>query len=318
MASENDKILSAYASDNGYDETAKKFNITKESVRRACRRVKQTEGGLSFSDSAIIKKLHEQFSDEEIPFLLNGKLLNPEQNSYPSLSFDCDEVSVGYITDTHIGSIYFEDYLWNSFIAECNKQHVKCILHSGDITEGMCNRPDQIYSLEDIGFTAQMDHVERLFKQTDLTIYGIDGNHDRWGIKSGGLYIGRELEKRIPNFKFLGHDNADIYINDTCWKLWHGEDGASYATSYRIQKIIDTLPYNHMPAVLLCGHTHKEISMYDRGIYAVSGGALSFQTAYMQSKRLDAHTGFHILKAGIKNGKILYFCPVWYPIERIK
>jgi predicted phosphodiesterase len=188
------------------------------------------------------------------------------------------------------------------------------ILHAGDVHEGMSNRPDQVYHLTDIGASAQMDHAERLFQMTDLPIKVIDGNHDRWGIKSNGLFMVRDLAARMPeHVEFLGSDVGEVVINGTRWMLWHGEDASSYATSYRVQKIIEAFSLSSVPDVLLCGHTHKSVVLYERGVCAISGGALSYQSNWMRSKRLSCHTGFYIIKARIKSGKIVYIEPRWYP-----
>ena len=314
------KEVRDYTKDNDTKMAMDNFGISRETVRRYCRMANNEGKGnekLPEPNAVIWKKLTDRLTLAEIKAFANGVTLNPNEGEQPIIDFDCEEVTIGYCTDTHIGSIDFKDYLWESFLAECDKQQVSMILHSGDLIEGMSNRPDQVYNLEDIGYSAQMDHAERLISMTDLPIYIVDGNHDRWGIKSGGIFVVKDLAGRIPNLHFIGHDNGDIIINNTKWRLWHGEDGSSYATSYRVQKVIESLPTDNKPDVLLCGHTHKMVSLYTRGVNAVSGGALSFQSSWMRSKKLECHTGFYILKAGIKDGKIIYMEPRWYPLHKI-
>ena len=270
---------------------------------------------LQLPDNAdILEQIDRRYSPEELRLIASGRGLNPSQHSRPIVTFQGDTVTIGYFTDSHIGSRFFHDELWLSFLAECRRQNVQRILFSGDLIEGMSNRPDQIYSLEDIGFSAQMDHAERLLKMADdFPIDMIDGNHDRWGIKSGGLFAVRDIASRLAHCTFLGHDCADVIINDTVWRLWHGEDSSSYATSYRIQKLIESFTGGDKPNVLLCGHTHKQGYFFERNIHAVSGGALSYQSDWMRSKRLANHAGFHILRAMIRDGEIVYFSPTFYP-----
>ena len=261
----------------------------------------------------ILAKIGERYTPEELATIANGGGLDTRARDCPVIDFTGDTVRFGFFTDSHFGATCFNDNLWISFLAECKRRDVQKILCAGDIHEGMSNRPDQIYQLEDVGFSAQMDHAERLFKMTDLPIYAIDGNHDRWGIKSGGLYMVRDLAKRVPNLHFLGHDVGDLTVNGTIWRLWHGEDGNSYATSYRIQQVINSITGGDKPAVLLLGHTHKQAYIFERNIHAVSGGALSYQSDWMRSKRIPCHTGFHILEAVIKNNQIVQFSPTFYP-----
>lgn len=303
--------------DIGVDETAKMLCLNRESIRRAVRIAKSEEretpaDPIEPTDS-LIKKLYERFSHDELSAIANGKSINPSRLSRPVIDFDGDDVVIGFITDTHIGEETFEDSLWYSFLNECRREGVQMILHAGDVHEGMSNRGDQVYHLTDVGASAQMDHAERIFSTTDLPIKVIDGNHDRWGVKSNGLFMVPDLCKRVPNMEFIGSDTGDVIINGSKWRLWHGEDGSSYATSYRIQQVIVSMTGGDKPQVLLCGHTHKQGYFFERNIHAVSGGALSYQSSWMRSTRKPCHTGFHIIHARIKNGHIVRFAPIWYP-----
>lgn len=267
-------------------------------------------------NTTLVKKLFDRFTVDELKKIADGKAINPKQLERPVLNFEGDELTFGFMTDPHIGSIFFEDSLMESFYKECEKQKANLIFCSGDITEGMSNRPDQIYELTDIGFSAQIEHAQILLNKAPLPILAIDGNHDRWGIKSGGIFVVKEIAKKVPQMTFLNHDVGDTMINGTKWTLWHGEDTSSYATSYRIQKIIESMTGGDKPNVLLLGHTHKQAYIFERNVHAVSGGALSYQSSWMRAKRIPCHTGFHILKARINDGQIINFTVTWYPFYK--
>lgn len=303
------------AEEYGIEYAMEKMGWNRESIRRAIRYVKNKEQPQPQVEQqpAIIKKLLERYTDDELRVIAEGKTINPNQHLRPVVDFGGEQITICFATDTHIGSKYFSDHLWISMLQECEKQGVQSILFGGDLIEGMSNRPDQVYSLEDIGFSAQMDHATELLAMTVIPIYTIDGNHDRWGIKSGGVFAVRDIANRLEHVHFLGHDMGDIDINGTTWKIWHGEDSSSYATSYRVQKIIEAFTGGNKPNVLLCGHTHKMVYLFDRNVHAVSGGALSYQSAWMQSKRLANHTGFHIIRATIRENQIISFSPTFYP-----
>ncbi len=215
-----------------------------------------------------------------------------------------------------MGGREFDDSLWTAFLDECEREGVQLIAHAGDLHEGMSNRPDQIYQLTDIGVSAQMARSRRLLAMTDLPMKIIDGNHDRWGIKSNGLFMVQEVARDLPHVEYLGPDMGEFTINGSRWMLWHGEDGSSYATSYRMQKIIESFTGGQKPQVLLAGHTHKQGYNFERNIHAVQGGALSYQSAWMRSTRKACHTGFHIIHARIRKGEIVRFAPVWYPFYK--
>ena len=261
-----------------------------------------------------LQAIADRYTPEEIRLLAQGHRHNPEQRERPVINFDGHEFVAGFCTDTHWGSQYSPREYWTAFLTECRRLGVKTIFHSGDVTEGMSNRPDHVYSLTHIGYSAQIDYAVELFNEaSDFTIYVIDGNHDRWGIKSGGVMVVQDIAKRCPHVHYLGHDEADIPINGTIWRMFHGEDGSSYATSYRVQKLIESFTGGTKPHVLLVGHTHKEISMFERNIYAVSGGAMCRQSSWMRSKKLVNHDGFHILRATIGEGQVKSFSATFYP-----
>jgi len=126
----------------------------------------------------------------------------------------------------------------------------------------------------------------------------------------------RAVARMLPHVEFLGSDMGELIINGARFMIWHGEDGASYATSYRPQKIVESFTGGQKPAVLLCGHTHKQGYFFERNIHTVQGGALSYQSPYMRAKRLACHTGFHILHVRIRDGEIVRFAPIWYPFYK--
>lgn len=271
------------------------------------------EKQFSESELAQFKQFTERFTDEERRTILNGKALNRDQIQC-NVNFDSDEIVIGFCTDTHIGAKHFLQHYWESFLEECDKQNVDMILHGGDLIEGMSNRPDQVYSLSHIGYSAQMDYAEELLSMTSTPIKIIDGNHDRWGVKSGGLYAVKDVAARLPHVEFVGHDMGTVNINGTSWMLHHGEDGGgAYATSYRLQKIVEAYKPGHKPNVLLTGHDHKQCYIFTRNVHAVAGGALCTQSSWMRSTRKENLDGFWILRAGISCGEVKYFEPRWYP-----
>jgi len=263
--------------------------------------------------SGSLESIAKRYSKEELSLLAKGRLINAEQQARPVINFDGDDVVIGFCTDTHWGTKYSPKEYWTAFLDECKREGVSMILHAGDVTEGMSGRPDHVYSLTHVGFSAQIDYAVELFSMTDLPIYCIDGNHDRWGIKSGGVMVVSDIAKRCRNVTYLGHDEADVVIKGSVWRLFHGEDGSSYASSYRVQKLIESFTGGTKPNVLLVGHTHKQIYIFERNIHAVSGGAMCRQSAWMRSKKLVNHDGFHIIRATIRDGQVVRFSPTFYP-----
>lgn len=97
-------------------------------------------------------------------------------------------------------------------------------------------------------------------------------------------YSGRVYCCEVPNGLILVRRNGK-----TLWTF------NSYATSYRIQKLIEAFQGGEKPNVLLMGHSHKQGYFFDRNIHAVSGGAMSTQSKWMRSKRMANHSGYHFV-----------------------
>jgi predicted phosphodiesterase len=309
--------IGEYVDKHGKPDAVEHFKLKAETIKRYYTWYQDLIGSIQKRDqeNITIKKLLEKFTPQELKAIADGKSLDTRKTK-EKVTFDSDQVTICYVTDTHWGAMHSPIEWWDSVLEECHRMDVEMILHGGDLIEGMSNRPDQVYGLTHIGFSAQMDLAEELLAMSELPIYIIDGNHDRWGIKSGGIFAVKDVAARLEHVTFLGHDEGDLEINGTIWRMWHGEDGSSYATSYRLQKVIESFTGGEKPNVLLAGHVHKQGYFFERNIHAVSGGALCKQSSWMRSKRLANHSGFHIIKAGIADGEIKWFEPRWYPFYK--
>jgi predicted phosphodiesterase len=303
----------------GNAEAAKQLGIKIESVRRAIvahkNNISPEEKVKDFNPNATLKKIQELYSDKELMAIANGGRILPGLEKVPIISFEGKHIKIGVLTDTHIGHQKFsEDRLFQAF-EEFRKEKVDFITHSGDVCEGMSHRPGHIYELDQLGYEQQKEYAIKLFSQwTDTDIYAIDGNHDRWFIKSNGAYVVKDIDRRLENFHFIGHDEGDISLDGRATlKLWHGEDGNSYALSYRIQKIIESFSGGEKPSILLAGHTHKYVKVFERNITAISAGCIEAQTSWMRGKRIAAAVGFVILDVWVGEKGITKIGDTWFP-----
>jgi len=301
-----------YLFEHGEKETLDTFSLTPETLSRYKRRYKN-EMNEPYGPKTILRQLQEKFSEKELEAIVKSANVSNVIYKAPKISFDSELVTFAHITDPHIGSIYFVRDYWNLALEQCRKEGVQFICLTGDVTEGMSNRPGHVYELTHIGYSAQKAYAVECLKQWPGKWYMIDGNHDRWYIKNSGAIIVEEICRELPGAEFLGHDEGDVELNGARIRLWHGEDGSSYATSYRIQKVVEMFTGGEKPQILLAGHTHKQIYMFERNIHCVSGGALSKQSRWMRSKRRPNHMGFHIIRAGINKHGVVRFQPEWYP-----
>lgn len=299
----------------GKEETVQHFNIKGETLDRYIREVKEKHGFEISKEKGYLKKISEQYSAAELKAIANGGRIVPGTEKVPMINFDGEHIRIGAITDTHIGHKRFQkDRLFAAF-EEFKKEKVDFVTHSGDVAEGMSHRQGHVYELDHIGYDAQKTECINLFGQwTDTDIYAISGNHDRWFVKSNGAYIVKDIADSLDNFIYLGEDEGDISLKGKATiKLWHGEDGNSYALSYRLQKLIESLSGGEKPSVLLAGHVHKYVNIFERNVYATSVGTLEAQTQWMRGKRLAAHVGFCIFDVWVNDLGVCKFSTTWYP-----
>ena len=306
--------ISSFYQKNGKEKTLIAFNLTSETFNRYLRKMKK-EGLNAASTNKYLQKIREMYTDSELAAIAKGGRIIPGTTKVPVIDFNGEHVRIGAITDTHIGSSFFDESMLFQAFDEFKKEKVDFIVHAGDVTEGLSNRPGHVYELTHIGYDQQKSYAVDLFSQwTDTDIYAIDGNHDRWYIKSNGAFIVKDIDKAVSNFHFIGHDEGDISLNGKATlKLWHGEDGNSYALSYRLQKLLESLSGGEKPSVLIAGHVHKYVKIFERNVHCVSSGTLERQTKWMRGKKIAAHVGFVVVDIWVNKSGVCKFSDTWYP-----
>lgn len=312
----NDKlkeVVSYYVS-NGEKATCDNYGIKPNTLSRYLRESK-TRNIETININKTLRTIQEIYSEDELKAIAKGGRLLPGIGKIPMISFEGKRIRIGHLTDTHIGSNYTDSKRIYQAFDEFKKEGVDFITHSGDVTEGMSNRPGQVYELSHIGYANQKKESISIFSQwTDTDIYAIDGNHDRWFIKSNGAKVVEDIAMALDNFHFIGHDEGDISLNGKATlKLWHGEDGSSYALSYRLQKLIESLSGGEKPNVIIAGHVHKYAKIFERNVLAISAGSIQRQTRWMRGKRLGAHVGFVIADYYVNKSGLAKATDTWYP-----
>jgi predicted phosphodiesterase len=307
------KIVAVLLSE-GKDAVISQFNLNEETFNRYLRKAK--EFGINTVDRGkIISQIIQNYSDKELEAIAKGGRIVPGYGKVPIVDFDGERVRVGAFTDTHLGSINMAPERIYQAFDEFKKAKVDFITHSGDVCEGMSNRPGHIYELTHLGYDQQKSLAIEVFSQwTDTDIYAIDGNHDQWFIKSNGAKIVKDIDNSVDNFHFIGHGEGDISLKGKATlKLWHGEDGNSYALSYRLQKILESLTGGEKPHAMICGHTHKYVEIFERHVMCTSAGSMQSQTPWMRGKRIAAHTGFLIIDYWVNDSGICKKTSTWHP-----
>lgn len=303
-----EEVVSFYLT-HGEEESLDTFNLKADTLRRYIDDYQRINS--NFSIKADLLKITENYTPAEIKAIAKGGRITPGYASVPILNFDGDIVTIGFITDTHIGSEFFHERYLDAAYREFEDCDI--VLHSGDLSEGMSNRAGHIYELTHLGYDRQKEYCTGLVERCPVPIKMIDGNHDRWFMKSNGALIVKDVCEAVDHAEYLGQDQGIVNINGTVVMLWHGEDSSSYAISYRLQKLIEALSGGEKPNILLAGHTHKAGYFFIRNVHCISGGSIQLQSNWMRSKRIPAHPGFWKIRACISEGSVSWIEQRWYP-----
>mgnify|MGYP007071618820 FL=1 len=248
-------------------------------------------------------------SEKEIAYLLKQvKRPLPSVKTHDH-SIDSKAMRFMVISDTHIGNKEFKPEMLQMAFAYAKRYNPEAIYHAGDILEGMSGRPGHVYELSQVGATAQMNYAASLLETSPVKIYAITGNHDQWFHIKGdaGLDIGQSLEDKLgkEKFEYLGMNEADILLTPHIkMKLFHPNDGTAYATSYKLQKLIESFTGGEKPNMVFEGHYHKAMYMFNRNVHGFEAGTLCGQTGWMWGKKIPAHMGFWMVDVRFsKDGK---------------
>lgn len=293
------------------DLLAKEWGASRDLVRKEFRSIRQPVLKETLKDTVEELGLDEA---EVAAVLKSLRAQRPRTATHLPISSKC--FSFGYFSDPHIGNEKFSEDLFDYMVRFFKKEKPDFIVNPGDHLEGMSGRPGHVYELSHIGFQQQFDRAVELYKQLDeFPHYGIDGNHDQWFYKKNdnGVIVGQELEGALKNYKHLGQDEADLVVSGIRIKLFHAGDGTAYATSYKLQKLIESFSGGDKPHIVLSGHYHKALYMFSRGVHGFECGTLCGQTRWMRGKKIPAHMGFGLCRVWVNDTGVERLTHTWVP-----
>ena len=198
-----------------------------------------------------------------------------KENEIYKIPNNLKKIKLLLISDTHLGSKYDRLDILRYLYSKAEDTGVNYVLHSGDLTEGVSGREEQIYSLKEASYTGQRDYVIENYPRSSVPTYLIAGNHDLWWIKRCGADICQDIANKRDDITYLGSDCEDLHIGKLKIRLYHGKGGSSYAKSYKLQKYLDSVDVEERPHILQTGHIHQ-------AFYMKQGKTHCFQTSCLQ------------------------------------
>lgn len=277
----------------------------------------------------LIKAVIDDLKDNGYYFVdYNGliklsKTIIPQNNVYEE-DWNGDKIiRMGITSDNHYCSKYqqatYNEKLYDIF----QREGINKVYNCGDLTDGFKMRPGHEHEIFKHGADEQENYVvDNYPKRKGIVTEFILGNHDFSHIKNGGRDIGKGIESKRNDMKYLGMYNAKIKLTPNCvLELNHPLDGAAYALSYSLQKYIDSMSGGDKPNILINGHHHKMMYLFYRNIHAFEAGTTCAQTPWMKGKRIAAHVGGWIIEIHVNDEGTITRCkgeffPFYNMIER--
>ena len=219
-------------------------------------------------------------------------------------------IRFGVVADTHLGSKWQQLTNLNTLYDIYEREDIRLVFHAGDLTEGVGMRQGHEFEVFVHGADAQVQYVIDHYPRRDgIVTQFITGNHDHSAIKQSGHDIGQPIQSARPDMIYLGRSSCKVQITPNCVvEINHPLDGAAYAISYSLQKMIDAMPGGGKPNIYLGGHHHKAMYLFYRNIQAFECGTTQAQTPWMRGKRLPAHRGGWIIEVHVDDEGTITRC----------
>ena len=189
---------------------------------------------------------------------------------------------LGVISDTHIGTRWFDEKALRNFYSACYKAGVERVIHAGDLFDGNNTYSYQEKDQNLVGYTAQLNWIIKNYpKYEGIVTYVVSGNHDVSIMKKQDIHPIQELAKTRYDIKFSGNYYSDFNKDGVKIRVIHC-DGANYTGEpmTKMKGLIDASI--RKPHIFIMGHLHQAMELHDYGgvQYAVAPGCFVKENEY--------------------------------------
>lgn len=290
------------------EHLADHFNVGPKTVREAMEALKQGGHNIQIISGAVE---------------LSREIPKGEPTQIDVSKLEGDKVRFGLVSDNHLGSKYARMDVLNALFDIYEREGIKTVYQCGNMIDGEArfNKFDLLVH----GMQGQVDYFVKHWPQRNgiVTEFITGDDHEGWYVQREGVNIGQVIEdcaRRAgrTDLVYLGHMEHDIMFKGTkqvaVLRLIHAGGGSAYATSYSVQKIVESYQGGEKPNILLVGHYHKAEYGYPREVHVVQAGCTEDQTPFMRKLKIQAHVGGWIVEFVLtKEGLISRFKTEWIP-----
>ena len=242
-----------------------------------------------------------------------------------------EELVLGVISDTHLGSKYAREDLLTRMYEHFKEEGVTEVLHAGNILDGYLqhiNGNDVIVSTMEGQVQYAIDHYPHI---DGITTYFISNDcHEGWWSKGVGIDVGKYIELSFKDagrndLVHLGYLAVDRLYNikgrkePFRVKIVHPKGGQSpLSDTAALQKVATYLIKQNepQPDLLISGHFHKIAWTRVGKTFCMHAGSFQEGTPFMIGNSLLSRLGGYIVKIKFNaNGDVLRFTPDLYDFE---
>ena len=295
------------------------LELAKKKTLRPCdiARVIEDEYGLDNMYNAVRCYIYRNVTKQKVKTPDKRVIVQNQEPEYRESKWDgTDTIKFAIMGDTQIGSKYTQLTHLHSFYDICEREGIRDVYHTGDLTEGLKMRVGHEYELYTVSADDMRDNVIKYYPvRKGITTHFISGNHDASIYKQVGYDIGVAIAQSRPDMDYLGRDCAVVHLTPKCTlELRHPWDGTAYALSYKIQKMIEAMESDTKPNILAVGHYHKAEYLFYRNVHALQTGCFQGQTPFTRGKGISIHMGGWIVTVRVDaSGTIQGFAPEFVP-----
>lgn len=256
--------------------------------------------------------------DEATPGAVRLEKLPPVSTNVTRLRLQGDEITIGIVSDTHIGSREQALDELHTIYHEFEARGIDTVLHAGDLVAGVGIYRGQVANGLLPGmhtYKEQVDYATEVYPRIDdITTYIIAGNHD---IEGEAGRIGADPVQAVchrrRDFVYCGAYHGSVELpNGAHATMVHGRGGGGYAISYKPQRYIEGLPPGRKPALLIHGHYHVAGWFEHRSVPSLLAGCFEWQTDLLVRLGLQPAVGAWVMTIRLgDDGSVVGMVPEW-------
>lgn len=213
---------------------------------------------------------------------------------------------LGLTGDNHLGSKYARLDVLGDLYDRFAREGIRTVLNTGNWIDGEAR-----FNTHDLlvhGFEAQLRYLAEHYPQRKgIDTHAVWGDdHEGWYGQKFGVDVGVRAQQMMrdagrKDWHDLGFMESDVILRnrqsgaEAVMRVMHPGGGSAYATSYTMQKLVESFDGGEKPAVLAAGHYHKLEVLNVRNVWCIQTGCTQDQTPFMRKKKLEAHVGGVVL-----------------------